>query len=77
MNSVGVNNKCNLKLFTAGVYCTLAACHFVLSAVLSYRQVTNDDRHYYERERLVAAGPISWSSHCHYDVSGRASTDLF
>jgi len=41
------------------------------------QQVTNDDRRYYEQERLVAAGPISWPSHCHTDVSGHASTDLF
>jgi hypothetical protein len=65
MNSIGVNNKCNLKLLTADVHCTLLACHFVLSAALSYGQVTNDDRRRYEQERLAAVGPISWPSHCH------------
>jgi len=74
-NSVTLNNKCNLKLVTADVHCTLLACHFVLSAALSYRQVTNDDRRHYEQERLVAAGPISWPSHCDFDISGHASID--
>jgi len=60
MNSVGVNKKCNLKLFTADVHCTLLARHLILSAGLSYRQVTNDDRRHYKQERLVAVGPISW-----------------
>lgn len=71
----GVNNKRNSKPFTADVHCTLLACHFALSAALSYRQVTNDDRRHYEQERLVAVGPISWPSHRHYDVRGHASID--